>query len=147
MNILNIFGGAGYVGKVAARAMLAAFGLPGAAAGVHKKQRSFGIHRNGRDDNACVFRKDLVNPGVATFDKRRSCRTLGRMPPPNQDLVYLLACVLGSIQRDISARFVVDHLAIAVVTIHCDEDAAAGVGGAHAASFAAESSKYNGVNY
>ena len=47
MNVLDVFGGAGHIGEVAAGAMLAAFGLSGAAAGVHQKQRRFRIHGDG----------------------------------------------------------------------------------------------------
>ena len=39
MNVLDVLGCAGHVGEVAAGTVLAAFGLSGAAAGVHEKQR------------------------------------------------------------------------------------------------------------
>ena len=69
------------------------------------------------------------------------------MPPPDQDLVHVLAFLLGVVQRDVGARFVVDHLAVAIVTIHRDQDTAARIGGAHAASLAAEAAKHDGVNH
>src|SRR5208337_1466559 len=61
MNVLDVLGGAGDIGEVAAGAMLAAFGLAGAAAGVHKKQRRLGIHGDGSDQFAFEFREHFVN--------------------------------------------------------------------------------------
>src|SRR5208337_380611 len=57
MNVLDVLGGAGHVGEVAAGAVLAAFGLSGAAAGVHKKQGSLRIHGDGSDQLAFESRE------------------------------------------------------------------------------------------
>ena len=147
MNVLDVLGSAGHIGEVAASAVLAAFGLSGASAGVHKKQRRFRIHRNGRHDFTHVFGEDLVNPDVAPFHKRRSGGIPTGVPPPNQDLVHVLAFLLGDFQRNLGGSFVVNHLAIAIVTIHRDQNTAARIGGAHAARLAAEPPKHNGVNH
>ena len=61
----------------------------------------------------------------------------------NNDLSFLL----GKTDRDIGGRFVVEHFAIAVIAIHSDEHAAAGIGGTQTARFAAETSKHNGVDH
>ena len=147
MNVLDVFGGTGHIREVAASAVLAAFGLSGAAAGVHEEQRRLRIHGDGRHDLTRVIGEHFVNPEIAPFHKRRSRRTLAGVPAPDQDLVHHMAFLFGKVQRDVGGRFVVEHLAVAIVTIHRDQDVAGGIGGAQAASLAAEAPKHNRVNH
>ncbi len=67
--------------------------------------------------------------------------------PPDQDLIHDLAFLLSDLQRDVGARFVVDHLAVAIVAIHGDQDAAAGIGRPHPARLPAKSAKHHRVNH
>src|SRR6267378_1393121 len=83
MNVLNVLGGAGHVGEVTASAVLAAFGLSGAAAGVHKKQGRFRIHGDGSHDCTRVIREHFVNEEVTALHKWRSGRILVCVPPPD----------------------------------------------------------------
>ena len=69
------------------------------------------------------------------------------MPPPDQNLVHVLAFLLGGIQRDVGGCLVVEQLAVAIVAIHGDQDVAARIGDAHAASLAAEAAKHHRVNH
>ena len=127
--------------------MLAALRLSGAAAGVHEKQRRFGIHRNRRHDCSRVFGKNLVYPDIAVLHKRSSGSILALVPPPDEDLVHHMAFLLGSFQRDICARFVVQHFTVAIVAIHGDQDVALRIGGAHAARLAAKTAKDHRVDH
>ena len=66
MDVLNVLGGAGGVGQVPARAVLAAFGFAGGAAGVHQEQRVLGVHLFRFDPDAVVVFEHVVdedNPG------------------------------------------------------------------------------------
>ncbi len=147
MNILNVLRGAGHIRQVAARAMLASLRLSSAAAGVHEKQRSLRIHREGSHNLTRVVRQNLVHPEIAAFHKRRSGRALARLPPPHQDLIYLMSFLGGYLKRDVGRRFVIEHLAITVIAVHRDQHMALGIRSACAASLAAESAKYDRVDY
>src|SRR5438874_2509109 len=65
MNVLVILRGAGHVSEIAARAMLAAFGLARGAAGVHQEERRFGVLGNGLDGFAAIVFENAVNEIVA----------------------------------------------------------------------------------
>ena len=58
-----------------------------------------------------------------------------------------MAFPLGNIQGDLGGHFVVNQLAIAIVTIHRDQNVAARIGDAQAASLAAEAPKDHRVNH
>ena len=49
--------------------------------------------------------------------------------------------------RNVGARFVIEQFAVPVVAVHRDQDMAAGVGNARAASLAAEAAKHHRVNH
>ena len=142
------FGGAGHIGEITAGAVLAAFGLAGAAAGVHEKQRSFRIHGNRWHDFAREFRKIFVDEEIAAFHKRRSGRVLARdaASKPGPCPPIWPSCLATSSAMS-AVGLVVDQFAVAIVAVHGDQNAAAGIGGAHAASLAAEAAKHNRVDH
>src|ERR1035438_2808257 len=142
MNVLNVLRSAGDIRHVSAGAMLAAFGFAGAPAGVHKEERGFRVHGNGRHDLTGVIGKNFVDEHIPPFNKGGSGGILARVPAPDQNLIYDLAFLLREIDRDVGGGLVVEHLAVAVVAIHRDQDAAAGVGRAQSASFSAVASEH-----
>src|SRR5216683_41142 len=146
MNVLVILGGAGDVSEIAAGAMLAAFGLAGGAAGVHEEERSFGVLRDGLDGLAAIVFKDFVDEEVAAHDHGRVGSEFTGIAFPDEDLVDGLALFRGGVHGDVRAGFVIDPLAIAAVAVSIDKDAAAGIGGAEATGFAAESAEDDGVD-
>src|SRR5229473_46276 len=146
MNVLVILGGGGDVGEVASGAVLAALGLAGGAAGVHQEEGSFGVLRDGLDELAAIVFQDFVNEEVAAHDHGRLGSVFFRIAFPNEDLVDVLALFRRGLDGDVRARFVVHPLAVAMVTVDVNENAAAGIGGAEAASFAAESAEDDGVD-
>ncbi len=58
----------------------------------------------------------------------------------------MLALFRCGVHSNIRARLVVHPLAIAAIAVGVDENAAAGIGGAEAAGFAAESAEDDGVD-
>src|SRR6266446_3077366 len=146
MNVLVILGGADDVSEIAAGAVLAALGLAGGAAGIHEEERSFGVLRDGLDDLAAIVFQDIVDEEVAARGHGRIGSVFSWVALPDKDLVNLLALFRGGANGDIGAGFVVDPLAVAVVAVGIDEDAAAGISGAKAAGFPAESAEDDGVD-
>src|SRR5882762_932481 len=146
MNVLVILGGAGDVGEIAAGAVLAALGFAGGAAGIHEEERSFGVLRDGLDDLAAIVFQDIVDEEVAARGHGRIGSVFSWVALPDKDLVNLLALFRGGANGDIGAGFVVDPLAVAVVAVGIDEDAAAGISGAKAAGFPAKTAEDNGVH-
>src|SRR5258708_9141711 len=131
-------GGAGGGGGVTAGAVLAALGLAGRAAGVHQEERSFGVLRDGGHDLAVVVFQGFVDEEIAAHDHRRVGGVFAGIAPPDKDLVNVLALFFSGLHGDIRAGFVVHPLAVAMVTVGVDENAAAGICGAEAAGFTAE---------
>src|SRR6266576_3254740 len=146
MNVLVILGGACNVGEVASGAVLAALGFAGGAAGVHQEERSFGVLRDGLDDLAAIVFQDFVDEDVAAHDHGCFRSVFSGIAFPHEDLVNLLALFRRSSHGDVSAGFVIHPLAVAVISVGVDEDAAAGIGGAQAAGFAAEAAEDDGVH-
>src|SRR5260370_39585480 len=124
---------------------MAALGLAVRAAGVHKAERSFGVLRDGLNDSVEVIFQHLVDEEIAVHDHRRVGGVFAGIAPPDKDLVNVLAFFFGGLHGDVRAGFVIHPLAVAMVTVGVDENAAAGVGGAEAASFAAEAAEDHGV--
>ena len=127
--------------------MLASFGLAGAAAGVHEKQRCFSIHGNGSHDFTGVIGQDFVNPVIPAFHEGRSGGVLSGVPSPNEDFLQFVPFFGGNLERNVSGCFVIEQLAVAVIAVHRDQDIALGIGSAHATSLAAEAAKDDGVNH
>src|SRR5262249_45336994 len=65
---------------------------------------------------------------------------------PNQNFVDVLAFLFRRFDSDIGVTFVVDPFSVAVIAIDINKGAAAGVGGAEAAGFAAETAEDDRVN-
>ncbi len=66
---------------------------------------------------------------------------------PDQNFIYRLAFFLGGLHGDVGAGLVIDPTAVAMVTVGVNQYTAAGISGAHAARFAAESAKHDGMNH
>src|SRR5271156_3819708 len=122
MDVLVILGGGGYVGEVAAGAVLAAFGLAGGAAGVHEKEWGFRVLGDGIDEVVVIVVEDVFDEVVAAHDHWGFGAEVAVVALPDQDF-------FGSVYGDVGAGFVVDPFAVAVVAVGVDQDAAAGVGG------------------
>src|SRR5277367_6442107 len=112
--------------------MLAAFGLAGGAAGVHQKQRIFGVHGNGFDDVVLVFLQKFVDKEIAAHDHGAFGYVFVRIAPPDEHFVHRLAFFFGGFDGDVGAGFVVYPAAIAVIAIGVNQNTAARIGGAHA---------------
>src|SRR6267142_7005909 len=146
MNVLVIPGGAGDVGEIAAGAMLAAFGLAGGTAGVHEEERSIGVLRDGLDGLSRKIFQNFVHIKIAAHDHRRFGSVVACIAAPDQDLVDVLAFFFCGCDGDIRVAFVIDLFSVAVIAVGVDEDAAAGIGGAKATSFAAETAEDDGMD-
>src|SRR5260370_31348112 len=120
---------------------MAALGLAVRAAGVHKAKRRFGVLRDGGKDLVEVIFQQLVDEEIAVHDHRRVGGVFAGIAPPDKDLVNVLALFFGGLHGDVRAGFVVHPLAVAVIAVGINQDAAAGIGGAEAASFAAETAE------
>ena len=108
--------------------MLAALRLSGAAAGVHEKQRRFGIHRNRRHDRSGVLGSIKSTQTSRSFTKGVAEAFLPGAAARRGPFHYM-AFLLGSFQRDICARFVVQHFTVAIAAIDGDQDVASRIGG------------------
>src|SRR5208337_3639908 len=146
MNVLVILGGAGDVCEVASSAVLAALGLAGGAAGVHKEERIFGFHGNGGNDGVAVVLQNVVNEEVALHNHGRVGSVLVVIALPDEHFVNDLAFLFCGFDGDVGAGFVIHPTAVAVVAINVNQDAAAGIGGSQAAGFAGETAKDDGMN-
>src|SRR5882762_2233738 len=146
MNVLVILGGAGDVGEVASGAVLAALGFAGRAAGVHQEERSFGVQRDGLDELAAILFQDFVNEEVSAHDHGCFGSVFSWIAFPHQDLFNLLALFRRGSHGDIRAGLVIHPLAVAVIAVGVNQHAAAGIGGAQAAGFAAEPAEDDGVH-
>ena len=146
MNILVILGRARDVSEIAASAVLAAFGLAGCAAGVHQEERSFRVLRNGLDNPVAIFLQGFIDEKIATNDHGCFRRIFSGIALPYQDLFDLLALFRRGLHGNIRAGLVIHPLPIAAVAVRVNEDAAAGIGGAQSASFAAESAEDDRVH-
>src|SRR5882762_2026999 len=146
MNVLVILGGAGDVGEIASGAVLAALGLAGGAAGVHQEEWSFGVLRDGLDDLAAIVFQDFVDEKVPAHNHGCFGSVFSGIAFPHQDLFNLLALFRRGSHGDIRAGLVIHPLAVAVIAVGVNQHAAAGIGGAQAAGFAAEPAEDDGVH-
>src|SRR5258707_245346 len=119
-------------------------GSPTGAAGVHQEEGSFGVLRDGLDGVVAIIFQGFVDEEVAAHDHGRVGGEFSWIALPDEDLVDGLTFFGGSVNGDIRAGFVVHPLAVAMITVGVNEDAAAGIGGAQAAGFAAESAEDDG---
>src|SRR5258708_35462575 len=119
--------------------MLAALWFASGAAGVHQKERSFGVERNGCNDFAAVVLKNFIDKKITADNHRRFRGSFPGITAPDEDLVDFLAFFFGVLDGDVGVAFVIDPLAVAPVAIGVDQNAAAGVRGTRTAGFAAES--------
>ena len=99
VDVLDVLRSPRDVGEVAARPVLAALGLSGRAARVHEEERRLGVHRDRLDPGAVVILQDLVDEEVAALHHRRGRGVLLRIALPDEDLVDLLAFLLGGRPR------------------------------------------------
>ncbi len=116
--------------------MLAALRFSGRAAGIHEKERGFGVQRDGFDDLVAIFFQDIIDEEVSAHDHRRVGRIFAGIASPHQDLFDLLARFGCRFYRNIGASLVVHPLAVAVVAVSINQHAAAGIGGGEAAGLA-----------
>src|SRR5579859_1687213 len=126
--------------------MLAAFGFAGGAAGVHEEERGFGVERDGFDDLAAVIFQNVFDEKIAAADHGRFRHLFARETAPDEDFVDVLAFFFGGGDGDVGVAFMIDPFSVAVVAVGVDENAAAGIGGSEAASFAAESAEDDGMD-
>src|SRR5260221_9362514 len=126
--------------------MLAAFGLAGGAAGVHEKERGFGVERNGFDDLAAIIFQNIFDEIIAVADHRCFRHLFAGITAPDEDFVDVVAFFLCGLHGDIGVAFVIDPFSIAIVAVNVNEDATARIGGAEAAGFAAESTEDDGMD-
>src|SRR5256885_1522466 len=126
--------------------MLAAFGLAGGAAGVHEKERGFGVERNGFDDLAAIILQNIFDEIIAATDHGRVRHLFAGITAPDENFVDVVAFFLCDLHGDVGVAFVVDPFSIAIVAVGVDENATARVGGTEAAGFAAESAEHDGVD-
>src|SRR6185312_16277536 len=146
VDVLVELGRPGHVGQVAASGVLAALGAAGGAAGVHQEQRRLGRHGDRLDHRAPVVGEEVVDEDVTALHHGGLGRVLAGEPPPDQDLVDLLALLASGLDRLVRLDLVVEQVAAAVVAVHGDEDLAARVGDAAAAGAAAEPGEHLGVH-
>src|SRR2546430_1076003 len=126
--------------------MLAAFGLAGGAAGVHEKERGFGVERNGFDELAAVILQNIFDEIIAFADHRCFRHLFAGMTAPDENFVDVVAFFLCGLHGDVGVAFVIDPFSVAIVAVGVDKNAAARVCGAEAAGFAAESPEDDGMN-
>jgi hypothetical protein len=126
--------------------VLAALGPAGGAAGVHQEQRRLGVHRDRLYYLPAAAEQELVDKEVAALHHRCLRGVLARLTAPDQHLVDFLAlpeclgdCLIG-------LDLVIGHIAAAVIAVHGDQHAAAGVGDPGPAGIAAEAAEYLRVN-
>ena len=127
MDVLHVFGGAGGVGQISAGAVLAALGFSGGAAGVHQKQRVFGIHLFGFDPDAVVVFEHIVDKIIPAVDHRCRAGGLAGIALPYEDLVDLLSVFSRQIDGNIRILLVVEQGSAAVIGVRGDQHPAAGV--------------------
>ena len=146
VDVLVVLRGARHVREVSAGAVLASLRPAGGAAGVHEKERRFRGHGDRLDHPSSVVRDHLVDEEVTPLDHRALGRVLARLTPPDQDLVDLEPLLLRDRQRLVGLGLVVDELAVAVVAVHGDEDAALGVDDPLSARRPAEAAEHLAVD-
>ena len=127
--------------------MLAALRFSGRAARVHEEERRVGVERNRLDDVIVIIVQDVFDEKIAAHDHRRFGTEMARVTLPDQNFVDRLAFFRGGIDRDVGAGFVIDPLAVAMVAVGINQNAAAGIGRAQSAGFAAESAEDDRVNH
>src|SRR5690348_14243091 len=147
MYVLVILGRAGYIGEIAPGAMLAAFWLSRGAARVHQEERRFSVLRNRLDGFAAIVFENVVNEIVAVREHRRFGTVFAGIAFPNENFVDVLAFFFGGFYRNFGGGFMVHPLAVPPITVSIDQDTAAGIGSAQAASFAAEPAEDDGVHH
>jgi hypothetical protein len=146
MNVLVELGSARDVRQITTGAMLATFGFAGGAAGVHEEERGFGVLGDGLNNVVAIVLQDFVDEKVAAHNHGCFGAEAIGIALPDEDLVDGLAFLFRGFDGDVGATFVVDPFAVAVVAVGVDKDAAAGIGGAEAASFAAKSAEDDGMH-
>ncbi len=146
MDVLHVFGGAGGVGQISARSVLAALGFSGGAAGVHQEQRVFGIHLFGFDPSAVVVFEHIVDKIIPSIDHRCRAGGLAGIALPYEDLVYLLSVLARQIDGNVRILLVVEQRPAAVIRIRRDQHPAAGVDDPVGAGTTAETTEHLAVN-
>ena len=126
--------------------MLAALGFARGATGVHEEEGRFGVLRHWFDNLAAIVLDDIFDEIIAFADHRRFGHALAGITTPDEDLVDLLALFFCGLNGDVGIAFVVDPFAVAVVAVRVNKNAAAGIGGAEAAGFAAEAAEDDRVD-
>src|SRR5208282_4907231 len=107
--------------------MLAAFGFAGGAAGVHEEERCFGVLGNGLDNLASVILQDIVHKVVAVHNHGRFRAEVACVAAPEEHFVDVLPFFFCGGYGDVGAGFVIHPLAIAMITIGINQNAAAGI--------------------
>src|SRR5882672_2404634 len=95
---------------------------------------------------AAIIFQDIVDEEVAACDHGRVGGVFSWIPLPDENLFDFLSFFRGGAHGDIGAGLVIHPLAVAVVAVSIDEYAAAGIGGAKAAGFPAESAEDDGMD-
>src|SRR5579859_1721472 len=144
MNVLVILRGARDVREIAASAMLAALGLASGAAGVHEEERGFGVLGDRLDEVIAIVLENIVDEEIALHNHRGFGAEVARVALPDENFVDGLAFFFCGFHGDVCVAFVIDPFSVAVVAVGVDQHAAAGIGGAQAASFATEAAEDDG---
>ena len=142
MNVENPFRRGGHIGQITRDAVLRALGLARRAARVHQEQGSLRRQGNRVYGLTVVVLQQVVHKEVATCHHRRLGGILSGVPLPHQNLVYVLPQLFRRPDRDVGVRLVVNEGAIAPVTVHRNQDAAARIVNAGAARLPAEPAEH-----
>ena len=123
------------------------FGLPVVPLVYMRKSGASAVLGDRLDDLVAVILENVIDEEVAVDDHRGFGTVVTVVAPPEKNLVDVLAFFFCRFDGDVGARLVIDPLAVAMIAVSVDEHAAAGIGGAQAARFSAESAEDHGMNH
>ena len=146
MDVLDKLGSSGRVGQVTAGAVLAPLGLAGGAAGVHEKQRVFGVHLFGLDAGAVEFFNFVVGEEIPSLNHRCRSGVFAGIALPHKDFVHRLAILFRQVHSNVRILFMVQQRAATIISIRSNQHAASGVHDSVGTRTSAESAEYLAVD-
>ena len=127
MDVLDVLGRAGGIGKISAGAVLAALGFAGGSAGVHQKQRIFSRHGHRVNPLTIIFLQYVVDKIITPLHHGCGARCFARIALPDQHLVDFLAVLFGQINGDVGVFLMIQEISGTIIRIHDDQHTALGV--------------------